>query len=235
VVTRESAQAGPPEDPLAGRDALAVLLDNVAAGHYPPADGTVAILSQPSSRDAGVISLTGWSVVFADADPAWIAAQLPPGDFSAPLSAHFLAALSARLSRRAGSVDMLACAVPLAGPPTDPALTELPLTSAHAAHPRVARALRHRQEVRAWEAEGGVLVLGRGVARRWEVAVEVDPDCRGRGLGTRLAVAARQLVPLDAVLWAQIAPANAASVRAFLRAGFQPVGAEALLTSPHPD
>jgi RimJ/RimL family protein N-acetyltransferase len=30
-------------------------------------------------------------------------------------------------------------------------------------------------------------------------------------------------------VWAQIAPANAASVRAFLAAGFRPVGAEALL------
>jgi RimJ/RimL family protein N-acetyltransferase len=38
-------------------------------------------------------------------------------------------------------------------------------------------------------------------------------------------------VPAEAVVWAQIAPGNAASVRAFLAAGFQPVGAEALLVS----
>jgi L-amino acid N-acyltransferase YncA len=75
-----------------------------------------------------------------------------------------------------------------------------------------------------------VLLLGRGVAGRWEVAVEVDPDRRGRGLGAELAVAARRLVPGGAALWAQIAPGNAASVRAFLAAGFRPVGAEALLT-----
>lgn len=62
----------------------------------------------------------------------------------------------------------------------------------------------------------------------------MDPDYRGRGLGTRLAMAARHLVPAGAPLWAQIAPASAASVRAFLRAGFRPVGAEALLSREQP-
>jgi len=83
----------------------------------------------------------------------------------------------------------------------------------------------------AWQAEGGVVMIGRGIAGRWEVAVEVDPEHRGRGLGRTLAIAARHLVPAEAVVWAQIAPGNAASVRAFLAAGFQPVGAEALLVS----
>jgi L-amino acid N-acyltransferase YncA len=67
--------------------------------------------------------------------------------------------------------------------------------------------------------------LGHRLGRR---SHSVDPAHRGRGLGTRLARAARLLVPADAMLWAQIAPANAASVRAFLAAGFRPVGAEAL-------
>ncbi len=92
------------------------------------------------------------------------------------------------------------------------------------------RALRYRDDVRAWQAPGGVLMLGRGVAGRFEVAIEVEPAFRGRGLGNCLAVAARHLVPAGQPLWAQIAPGNAASVRAFLAAGFRPVGAEALLS-----
>jgi GNAT superfamily N-acetyltransferase len=74
----------------------------------------------------------------------------------------------------------------------------------------------------------GVLI-GRGVAGRWEVALEVEPGYRGKGLGRELAVAARHLVPDGAALWAQIAPGNAASVRAFLAAGYRPAGAEVLL------
>jgi ribosomal protein S18 acetylase RimI-like enzyme len=214
----------------AGAD-LAAILDAVAVGRYPPPDGAVTILAQPSDRDAGVFSMTGCAVVFADTDPDWIVAQLPPGDLSAPLSAPFLAALAGRLGRGSHSVDMVACAPALAGPPApDMPLAELTPTIAHPTHPRVARALRYRDDVRAWQAPCGVVLVGRGLAGRFEVAVEVDPAHRGRGLGARLATAARHLVPAGATLWAQVAPANAASVRAFLRAGFRPVGAEALLS-----
>jgi L-amino acid N-acyltransferase YncA len=94
---------------------------------------------------------------------------------------------------------------------------------------RLARALRYRDDVRAWEVPGAIVVLGRGVAGRWEVSVEVELEHRGQGLGRELALAARHLVPGGAPLWAQIAPGNAASVRAFLAAGYKPVGAEALL------
>jgi GNAT superfamily N-acetyltransferase len=81
--------------------------------------------------------------------------------------------------------------------------------------------------VRAWRADGGLVVLGRGVAARWEVSIEVDPDRRCAGLGRALAVAARHLVPDEAPVWAQIALANAASIRALVTAGYRPVGAEA--------
>jgi GNAT superfamily N-acetyltransferase len=116
----------------------------------------------------------------------------------------------------------------LPGPP--PAGLDLPLVPARdRAHPRIARALRHRDGVRAWTVPGGTVLTGRGVAGRWEVAVEVEPGARGSGLGRRLALAARHLVPDGEPLWAQVAPGNAASVRALLAAGFVPMGAEALL------
>ena len=93
------------------------MLVRAAAGEFPPADGRVEILPQPAERDAGIISLTGFAVVFADADPGWIASQLPAGDLSAPLSARFLHALGQRLGRESHSTDMLTCASPLPGPP----------------------------------------------------------------------------------------------------------------------
>jgi RimJ/RimL family protein N-acetyltransferase len=98
-------------------------------------------------------------------------------------------------------------------------------------HPRVRRARRYRPRLRIWIAGHGVLVLGRGLAGRWEAAVEVAPGHRERGLGRALAGAARHLVPDGRPVWAQVSPGNAASVRAFLAAGYRPVGAEALLVA----
>ena len=207
-----------------GREALAALLRDVASGWFPPADGGVTIVPQPGARDAGVLGFTAHAVIFIDADPAWVSAQLPPGDLAGPLSPAFLQALCVHSNRRAHGIDMLCVASPLPGPPRltlaeDPGLV----------HPSLERALRYRDDVRAWRADGGVVMIGRGIASRWEVSVEVDPDRRGAGLGRALAEAARHLVPGGSPLWAQIAPANAASVRAFLAAGFAPVGAEAHL------
>jgi GNAT superfamily N-acetyltransferase len=207
------------------RTALAAVLRDVAAGCFPAADGGVTVVPQPTARDAGVIGFTAHAVVFIDAEPAWVTAQLPPGDLGGPLSAAFLQALGQHTSRQAHGIDMLCVTAPLPGPP-DIALRPAP----GLVHPRLARARRYRDDVQAWRADGGVVLLGRGIAGRWEVSVEVDPDHRGTGLGRALAAAARHLVPDGSPLWAQVAPANAASVRAFLAAGFRPTGAEALLT-----
>lgn len=204
---------------------LSAVLREAAAGRFPPANGEVTVLPPPSPRDSGVIGFTAHAVVFTDADPAWVRARLPADDLSRPLSPAFLQALCAHTRREAHTIDMLCVAWPRSGQP-GMALRPEP----DVAHPRIARAMRYRDDVRAWRTEGGVVLVGRGVASRWEVAIEVDPGYRGHGLGRALAAAARQLVPDDGPVWAQIAPANAASVRAFLAAGFRPVGAEALLT-----
>ncbi len=183
------------------------------------------ILPPPSPRDSGVIGFTAHAVVFTDADPAWVRARLPDDDPSRPLSPAFLQALGAHTCREAHIIDMLCVASSRSG---QPGMTLRP--EPDVAHPRIARAMRYRDDVRAWRTNGGLVLIGRGVASRWEVAIEVDPGYRGNGLGRALASAARHLVPDHGPVWAQIAPANAASVRAFLAAGFQPAGAEALLT-----
>jgi GNAT superfamily N-acetyltransferase len=211
---------------IVARQALAAILDSVAKGEFPPADGSVTILPQPSDRDAGVNAFTACSVVFTDADPDWVSALLPAGDLGAPLSPRFLHAVAVATGREAHQTDVLACATALAGPAPIEVTAE-----ADPAHPRIARALLYRDDVRAWQAAGGVLLLGRGVAGRWEVAIEVDAGHQGAGLGRALATAARHLIPPGEHLWAQVAPGNAASLRAFLAAGFRPAGAEALMTT----
>jgi GNAT superfamily N-acetyltransferase len=214
-------------DGTADRGALAEILADAARGVFPPPDGSVTVVPQPSARDAGVLALAAHAVVFTDEDPAWLLERIrrAPGDpLAAPLSPAFLADLSARPGRTAGCVDLLTAAGSLPGPPP------LPLAGiGDPGHPRVARALLFRDEVRVWAADGGVVVLGRGVAGRWEAAIEVDERARGRGLGRALALAARHLAPPGAVVWAQQAPGNAPSVRAFQAAGYRPVGGEVLL------
>jgi GNAT superfamily N-acetyltransferase len=204
------------------------ILDAAAAGVFPPADGGTTVVPQPSPRDAGVVSFTAHSVVFTDEDPDWVRETLRGADcdaLAAPLNPRFLTALLDRTGRRTETVDALLVGGPLPGEPP------LPLREIEdPAHPRIAYARRRRREVRAWTADGGVLVMGRGVAGRLEVSVEVAGDARYRGLGRRLVSAARQLAAEP--LWAQIAPGNARSLRAFQAAGYRPVGAEALLLAP---
>ncbi|MFB6875456.1 GNAT family N-acetyltransferase [Streptomyces sp. NPDC056323] len=206
-------------------DALARILTASAHGRFPPPDGSTTVVRQPSARDAGVLAFTAHSVVFTDEDPDWVRAVLAgtPGDeLAATMNPHFLNALLARTGRHMNTVDLLTVAPALPGEP------EIELREIEdPEHPRVARAMRYRDEVRVWSADGGVVILGRGVAGRWETAIEVAEEARGRRLGERLARAARQLVP-DAMVWAQQSPGNARSVRTFQAAGYRPVGSEAL-------
>jgi hypothetical protein len=162
--------------------------------------------------------------VFANVTADWVRARIPAGDLSAPMGPRFLQALAERLGRQAASTDMLTVAAALAGPP------ELRLAQVDGSdHPRARRARHYRDDLAVWAGDGAVMLIGRGVASRWEVAVEVDPARRNEGIGRCAARAARHLVPAGEPVWAQISPGNVASMRAFLAAGFVPAGGEALL------
>ncbi|MEU4353811.1 GNAT family N-acetyltransferase [Streptomyces virginiae] len=209
---------------------LTQILDAAAEGRFPPPDGGTTVVPQEHRRDAGVLAFTAHSVVFTDEDPEWVLATLAALDcdaLAATMNPRFLAALLDRTGRRTDTIDLLTVAGPLPGRPA----LELRETT-DPDHPRVRRALRRRHDVRVWSADGGVLVLGRGVAGRWEAAIEVDEDVRHRGLGRELARAARHLVPGGQPVWSQQAAGNARSIRAFQAAGYRPVGAEALMALP---
>jgi GNAT superfamily N-acetyltransferase len=202
------------------------LLQDAAGGSPPPADGVVEVWPPPPGPVDAVLAFTAHHVVAAGVDPGLVAARLPEGDLSAPMGAAFLGWLGERLGRPPGSLDVVLAAGGLGG---DPPL-ELVAAAGLDRHERVARALRYREELQTWTAEGGagVLVLGRGLAGRREVSFEVHPARRNRGLGRLLVAAARHLTPRGEVLFAQVAPGNAASLRVVGAAGFRPIGAEVL-------
>jgi GNAT superfamily N-acetyltransferase len=202
------------------------LLRDAATGSPPAADGAVEVWPAPDGPVDAVLAFTAHHVVAAGVDPALVAARLPKGDLGAPMSPGFLGWLGERLGSLPGSLDVVLAAQGIAG---DPPL-ELRPGAGPGRHPRAARAQRYRGDLQVWtDPDGaGVLVLGRGLAGRREVSFEVDPDRRNRGLGRLLVVAARHLVPHREVLFAQVAPGNAASLRVVEAAGFRPIGAEVL-------
>jgi GNAT superfamily N-acetyltransferase len=208
------------------RERLLRLLEDAARGVPPPADGVVEVWPAPEGPVDAVLAFTAHHVVAAAVDPGLVAGRLPAGDLSAPVSAAFLGWLGERLGSRPGSLDVVLAAEGQGGAPP------LDLTPAVGLdrHRRVARSLLYRDDLQVWTAQegAGVLVLGRGLAGRREVAFEVDPARRNRGLGRLLVTAARHLTPAGEPLFAQVAPGNAASLRVVEAAGFRPIGAEVL-------
>lgn len=145
------------------------------------------------------------------------------------MSAAFLTWLGKQLRAEPGTIDAVLVAHP--GWASPKALTLEPADGREVdRHERVkrARAFRSEVEVHTDADQRGLVVLGRGLAGRLEVSIEVHPEHRGRGLGADLARAALKLVPEGEPLFAQVAPGNVASLRAFLAAGYRPIGSEVL-------
>ena len=94
-------------------------------------------------------------------------------------------------------------------------------------HPRVRHALPIRGDVRVFGLEDDddtVLTLATGLGGLAELSLQVSPARRSQGTGTLLARAGRGLLPPGEPVAACVSPANVPSVRALLRAGFEPVG-----------
>jgi len=201
------------------------LLAAVTAGRMPLADGAVEVHPQPSGPSAGVLAFTGHHVVAADVNPDWVHRQLDGDDLGALMKPPFLNSLAELLRRPAGALDAVLVASGRAG------RLPLDLVPLDDEHPRLTRAQRYRTDIQAYVVDAipqAMVLVGRGLAGRWEIAFEVPPADSGRGLGRVLADAARCLVPAGEPVWAQVSPGNAASLRAVLAAGYVPVGSEVL-------
>jgi GNAT superfamily N-acetyltransferase len=204
------------------------LLENAAAGRFPLADGGIEVVPSPEGPVHAVLGFTAHHVIAADVDPNEAIAQVDADDIASPMGAPFLAWLGERLGSVPGTLDVVLAARAGEGAPDLPEM--LSETPADPTRTRVARAFRYRTEVRTWEtADGsGLLVVGRGLAGRWEASFEVAEEARGHGLGRTLAALATLAVPRGERVFVQVAPGNIASLRAVLAAGFHPVGAEVL-------
>lgn len=212
-------QSDAPENELLG------LLFAVARGRYPAADGTVHVTGQPPGPADAVVALTAHHVIATSIPAAEVIEQLPDGELDGPMQAPFLTWMGSRLGVRPGMVDVVLVAEPLRS--HGPRLRE---DHDLARHPRGQRAARYRTDVRLYTDRDrrGIAILGRGLAGRLELSIEVDPAHRGQGVGRLLAQAARSLADRGEPLFAQVSPGNTASLRAFIAAGFHPIGGEVL-------
>jgi hypothetical protein len=205
-----------------GDHPLAAVLEAAAAGSFPPVDGVVDVLAPDDHGTIAVVSFTGHAYVLADVDPDELRARGAHG-YGGAAHADVLRWLAGP-GGRIGSVDAVLVGRGEAGP-------VLPRRADLDDHPRVRRAREHRRDVTVDGDDAGLVVLGRGLVGRLEIAVELhDPAASGgAGLGRRLIRAGLARLGPGTRCWAQVSPGNAASLRAFLACGFVPIGSEVLL------
>jgi hypothetical protein len=210
---------------------LAAILDEAACGRrFPPADGAVDVLPVDSDGTRAVVAFTGHAYVLADVAEDGLVRRMPvakEGGFGGALHPDVLSWLAGP-DREIGSIDVVLVARGL-GSAVAP---ETRLDDVLVEHSRVQRAMRHRRDVEVVVEPDGVVVLGRGLAGRRELSVELfDPAAPSSGAGRRLIAAGLAAVPVGEWCWAQVAPGNARSLRAFLACGFTPIASEVLLTA----
>lgn len=194
------------------------LLD-AADGSFPEVDGSVEVLAPMHRGQHAVVEFTGHSVVLTEQSAAAVRSR--GGDGFGGASAPDLLRWLAGVDGWIGSHDTVLVARGTGG-------GALPERADLDDHPRVMRSREHRRHVRVYGDETGVVTIGRGLVDRLEVSVELVGD-QPRGTGRRLITDALALIDHGEVVFAQVAPGNAASLRAFLRCGFVPIGAERLL------
>lgn len=195
-----------------------ILLD-AADGRFPAIDGGVDVMAPMAGDHHAVVEFTGHSIVLTDRDPVAVLERGVDGfgGASQPDVLRWLAGPRGWI----GSHDAVLVANGVGG-------GSLPERDDLDDHPRVVRSREHRRAVRVHGDDTGLVTIGRGLVDRLEVSVEVFGGAPG-GSGRRLIRAALATIPVGDVVFAQVAPGNAASLRAFLSCGFTPIGAETLL------
>jgi hypothetical protein len=199
------------------------LLHDAARGRFPPEDGRTEVVGAAAGAPAAVLSFTAHHVVAADVPASEVLGRVDPGDLKGPLAPGVLAWLAERTGLVAGSLDVVLAWTP------GRAVDGVRVREVEAGdHPRVERAQRWRRELRVFEGDAGMVVIGRGLADRLELSVEVARGARDRGMARALVASALVAAAPGEPVFAQVAAANAASLRALQPAGFAAVGAEVL-------
>jgi GNAT superfamily N-acetyltransferase len=208
---------------------LGATLTGAARGTFPVPDHAVDIAPRPAGATAAVVAFTARHVIASDLDPEEVVERLRGRQVQLPTDPRFLA----WLSERAGGSSEDTVDVVLARPGIA-ATSDLGMVIPDGEmlqDPRVAFAASSRTDLRVHRAPtgDGVVILGRGLADRLEVSLELDARERGTGRAAELLEVALSHAGPDDLVYAQISAGNSAALRAALRAGFRPICAEYLI------
>jgi hypothetical protein len=201
---------------------LDVLL-RAAGGTRPAVDGGVDFVPALGPGLRCVLSFTGHAYVATDQAESTFADLALDGFGRAVDPATLL-----RLAGPGGDVGVLDATLAGHGSGDGSRLTE---RADLAAHPRVRHARRLRRDVRVYGDDRGLVTLGRGLAGRLELSIEVDAGRQGTGVGAGLLADGLALVPAGELVFAAVSPGNVRSLRLFLAAGFTPVASEVIVTT----
>lgn len=200
---------------------LLEVLERAASGDFPSVDGVVEVAPPGPMGQVAIVEFTGHAVVLSDRpadDPLFVGVDAFGGvthpSFVLELAGDgsVIGSHDAVLARRGGS-----------------GVAPVPSTSRYDDHPRVRRAHHHRRDVCVYGDERGLITVGRGLVGRTELSVEVTDGHHGNGTGRDLILAGLATISSDRWVFAQVAPGNAASLRAFLACDFTPIGSEILI------
>ena len=199
---------------------LAGVLRAAARGAFPPVDGLAELLLPDAAGTSAVVSFTGHAYVLTKLPPD-VLADLDLDGYGA--ATHPRALLRLGGEGAVGSLDVVLVRPGAGGHTTIAERDDLE----H--HPRVQRARHHRRDVRVLGNARGFVTIGRGLVDRIEMSVELLDHAHGSGAGRQLIDEGLRSIGPDELVFAQVAPGNAASLRAFLACGFRPIGSEVLI------
>jgi hypothetical protein len=200
---------------------LGAALLAAADGRFPAVDGLAELVPLDPAGTCAVVCFTGHAFVLSDRPAGELAAFAPDGLGSA-LDPRLLVHLAGGTGA-VGSIDVVLVRRGAGGGGALAARDDLEL------HPRVRRSRHHRRDVRVLGDDRGLVTIGRGLVDRVEISVELTGAGHGTGAGRALIADGLAEIGRGDLVFAQVAPGNAASLRAFLACGFVPIASEVLI------
>jgi hypothetical protein len=195
---------------------LTQVLAEAIDGRFPPADAVAEVVAPSDDGAEAVLALTAHAFVATALPPEVVRAQRIDG-LGRAVEPEFLLWLAGP-GGYVGSHDVVLGRLATEGH------AALAATERFTNHNRVGLARSRRQDVMVLDDPHGIVTLGRNPFGWLELGVEVFPEKRLKGHGRRLIEQTLKVPPSGEPLFAHVAPGNAASLRAFLAAGFRPLG-----------